>query len=139
MLEPFNENRESWAEGNKIYKNETKSVEDLDRVLDEIHQTYNGFKTQAYQLPTEFNEHLLTKKGYSVIFLYRKNHLKCAVSNFIAEQTKIWTAEEKERAMNTPHQLKPLDINNLEKHIQYLKEDQDMYLAILKTSSSLFS
>lgn len=135
MHEPFNEEREQWAEGNKNYINETKTIVDLDQALEEIHKTYNGFKHLAYQLPEELTEHLLKNKGYKIIFLHRKNHLKSMVSAFIAEQTSVWTPEEKEQK-GEPESLKPLDIEEMRKEIEYLKHDLKSYRSMVQQSGT---
>lgn len=138
MTEPFNEEREKWAEDEKNYKNETNSIKDLDRVLDEIHKSYNGFKTLSYQLPKKLTEYLLTKKGYRIFFLHRKNLLRSMISAFIAEQTHIWTAEEKLTKQKQPQKLEPLNITKLKKEIKYLKEDTEHYLNVLQKSQIPF-
>jgi len=137
MTEPFNEEREKWEEGNKNYKNETRTIADLDRVLEEIHQSYNGFKTLSYQLPEELTDYLLTKKGYEVIFLYRKNLLQTMVSAFIAEQTTAWSIEDKQKQEELK-ELKPLDIKKLEEQIDYLKEDTEHYRNTLQKENISF-
>ncbi len=126
MHEPFNEERETWEGDNKNYLNETKTTADLDRVLGDIHHSYNGFKHLAYQLSEELTEHLLKDKGYEVIFLHRRNHLKSMVSAFVAEQTSVWTPEEKAHK-GEPKSLEPLDIEEMRKEIEYLKHDLKAY------------
>ena len=138
MHEPFNESRETWWEGNKNYLNETKTVEDLDRVLDEVHKDHNGFKHLSYQLPEDLTEYLLTNKGYSIIFLHRRNHLQSMVSAFIAEQTNIWQVEDIKKK-GQPTSLKSLDIQKIKKEIEYLKNDTDIYKKIIqKANTPLF-
>lgn len=131
MHEPFNEERETWVEGNKNYINDTKTTEDLDRSLDDVHKTRNGFKHLAYQLPEELTEHLIKNKGYKIIFLHRQNHLKSMVSAFIAEQTSVWTPEEKEQN-GEPKSLEPLNIGEMRKEIEHLKHDLNMYLSMAR-------
>lgn len=138
MHEPFNEERENWYEDNKNYLNETKTIEDLDRVLEEIHEKHNGFKHLSYQLPEDLTEHLLTKKGYSVIFQQRKNHLQGMVSAFIAEQTNIWQSEDVGKHKE-PSSLKSLDIGKIKKEIEYLKHDLALFKNMLqKAGTPLF-
>jgi LPS sulfotransferase NodH len=134
MIEPFNEGREGWPGDNKNYIRETRIIEDLDRVLEEIHKNHNGFKTLSYQLPEELNEYLLTKKGYKIIFLHRRNLLKTAISDFVAEQTKVWSVEDKEKK-GVPTELQPLDIERMEKWITYVREETNNYLNLLKRSN----
>lgn len=131
MQEPFNEERRKWAEDNKNYKHETKTVEDLDRVLEEIHELYNGFKHLSYQLPEDLTKHLIVKKGYKIIFLHRKNYLKSIVSLLVAEQTGVWTPEDKEQKGESKS-LKPLNIEEIKEEIEHLKNDLDSYRLMAK-------
>lgn len=132
MYEPFNEFRKEWAEDKISYKKDTKTIKDLDRALEEVHQSYNGLKTLSYQLPKDLTEHLLVKKGYTVVFLYRENHLKSVISRLIAVQTNIWTTEQKEKQQEQPKTLASLDIKEMRKEIESLKNNLKDYLSILK-------
>lgn len=131
LSQPFNETRHVYAKDERNYRKEVQTIEDLDRILNEIDSQYNGFKTFSFQLPEEFNVYLLTKRGYKIIFLNRKNHLKSVVSKFIAEQTKIWTADEKEQRQNQPDTLNSIDINAVRGEVEYLKSDYQKYSEIL--------
>lgn len=129
MHEPFNEDREEWAEGNQNYVDKVKTVEDLERALKDVHESYCGFKHLSYQLPTNLTKHLLTNEGYRIIFLNRKNYLKTSVSALVAEQTGVWISEEKEQ-MERLETLQPLDIEKVREKIDHFKNEIDRYKSV---------
>ena len=97
--EPLNEDFSSWLPANPDYRARVTDVTSLDRVVNGILADYSGFKVHTYQLEMELLAHLLCRRDLYVVFLQRRNLLEAVVSNLIAEQTGLWAAWDRERAL----------------------------------------
>lgn len=137
MREPFNDRRDQWEEGNKNYIKDLDNGTPMSEIMEDIEKDYNGFKTLSYQLSDAYNKELLTSYGYSIIFLYRKNQLRSAVSGEIAKQTKIWQAEDKDKN-EAVNELAALDIQKLKEVINDQYKEIDQYRNILKDTNVKF-
>ncbi|MDX1535954.1 MAG: hypothetical protein R3346_04315 [Candidatus Spechtbacterales bacterium] len=146
MVEPFNEDRIKWKKGNKNYKQEISSLEDIDPVLSEIHETHNGFKTLMYQLPQEYYEYILDKED-KIILLHRKNLLQATVSAEIAKQTGVWDFTKDSGAKKDTKKIlsdmkekkfKPLDMGHIRKAVEFLSNSTLHYKNLLRKSNKSF-
>ncbi len=97
LNEPFNENFSTWLPANPDYRARVADVTSLDQVVDGIVAAYSGFKLHTYQLDMELLAHLLSRQDLHVVFLRRRNLLEAVVSSFIAEQTGLWSAWDRDR------------------------------------------
>lgn len=97
--EPFNENFASWLPANPDYRAQVTDVASFDRVVDGILADYSGFKVQTYQLEPGLLHHLLRRRDLHIVFLRRRNLLEAIVSGFIAAQTGLWAAWDRDRAL----------------------------------------
>lgn len=114
LEEPFSFNRHQWPGKHIAYRQAlTDKVDSLDKQLDLIFEEVIGFKHLQCQLSEEFNKHLLSNSG-NIIFLHRRNLLKAAISNQIAEQSRHW-GQDRSIVLNT--KFKPFSINKLENFI----------------------
>ncbi len=137
MREPFNDRRDQWEEGNKNYLKDLDNGTPMNEIMEDIEKDYNGFKTLSYQLGDIYNNELLTSYDCSIIFLYRKNQLRSAVSGEIAKQTKIWQAEDKEKHASV-QELSALDIEKIKEVIEVQYKEINQYRNILKDAQIKF-
>ena len=128
-IEPFNKDHSKWDDNNKDYYKSVKSTEKLDKALIEIFKKYSAIKCLDYQLPKRLYYRLLNKKDLKIVFLKRKNLGDATLSNAIAEQTKEW---HKVKSEDIYSNLKPINVNRLEKWISYVGSLSDTYLSFLK-------
>jgi hypothetical protein len=130
--EPFNENFTAWLPGNPDYRAAVTDVTSLDRVVDGILADYSGFKVHSYQLDVELLAHLLCRRDLHVVFLRRRNLLEAAVSGLIAEQTGLWAAWDRDRALEDYYaNLAPLSVEDVREKLRHLAENLSEVAAIL--------
>lgn len=134
--EPFNENFSSWLPANPDYRARITGVTSLDRVVDGILADYSGFKVHTYQLETELLARLLCRRDLYVVFLRRRNLLEAVVSGLIAEQTGLWAAWDRDRALEDYYtDLAPLPVENVRDKLRQTRENLAEVAAILRTRS----
>ena len=134
LNEPFNENYATWLPGNPDYRAVVTDVTSLDRVVDGILADYSGFKVHSYQLDAELLAHLLCRADLYVVFLHRRNLLEAAVSGLIAEQTGLWAAWDRDRALQDYYtDLGPLAVRDVRDKLRQLRENLAEMAAILAT------
>ena len=121
ILEPFNETHGYAAlDGKEIIGRES-----LFQVLDEIScKGFNVVKHLDYQLSHELNFHLLGYGFKHILFLWRRNALKCVVSNQISIQSREW-GRDREKILNTEY--KPLDIEKLRGNMEWYRSEVKLY------------
>lgn len=119
--EPFNEDRESWAPGNKNYRELVHDWASLESVLDEIFASFNGLKVLSYQLPEGWVMRLIGRPDLRVIFIRRRNVLQAVVSVLISEQTGLWHRWDTRRAIESYYTaLRPLDVADVRNRVHLL-------------------
>ena len=134
--EPFNENFSSWLPANPDYLARITDVTSLDRVVDGILTDYSGFKVHTYQLEMELLAHLLCRRDLYVVVLRRRNLLEAVVSNLIAEQTGLWAAWDRDRALEDYYTgLGPLPMEDVREKLRWTRENIAEVAAILRTRS----
>ena len=134
--EPFNEDFSSWLPANPDYRALVTDVTSLDRVVDGILADYSGFKVHSYQLDPELLAHLLRRRDLYVVFLRRRNLLEAAVSGLIAEQTGLWAAWDRDRALEDYYTgLAPLSVQDVRDKLRQIRENLAEVTAILSTRS----
>jgi hypothetical protein len=134
LNEPFNENFSSWLPTNPDYRARITDVTSLDRVVDGILADYSGFKVHSYQLETDLLAHLLCRRDLCVVFLRRRNLLEAVVSNLIAEQTGLWAAWDRDRALEDYYTgLDALPVEDVRDKLRQTRENLAEVAAILHT------
>jgi hypothetical protein len=134
--EPFDEDFSSWLPGNPDYRSLVTDVTSLDRVVDGILDDYSGFKVHGYQLGPELLAHLLCRTDLYVVSLRRRNLLAAVVSWLIAEQTDLWEAWERDRALEDYYtDLAPLPVEDVREKVRQTRENLAEVAAILSTRS----
>jgi hypothetical protein len=134
--EPFNEDFSSWLPANLDYRALVTDVTSLDRGVDGILAEYSGFKVLSYQLDPELLAHLLCRPDLYVVFLRRRNLLEAAVSGLIAEQTGLWAAWDRDRALADYYtDLAPLLVEDVWEKLRQIRENLAEVAAILGTRS----
>lgn len=134
--EPFNEDFSTWLPANPDYRARATDVTSLDRVVDGILADYSGFKVHTYQLEMELLAHLLGRRDLYVVFLRRRNLLETVVSNLIAEQTGLWAAWDRERALEDYYtDLAPLSVEDVRGKLRWTRENLAEVAAILRARS----
>ena len=134
--EPFNEDFSSWLPANPDYRALVTDVTSLDRVVDGILADYSGFKVHSYQLDPELLAHLLSRRDLHVMFLRRRNLLEAAVSGLIAEQTGLWAAWDRDRALEDYYTgLAPISVQDVRDKLRQIRENLAEVTAILSTRS----
>jgi LPS sulfotransferase NodH len=132
LNEPFNEKYATWLPANPDYRSAVTDVTSLDRVVDGILADYSGFKVHSYQLDVELLAHLLRRPDLYVVFLRRRNLLEAAVSGLIAEQTGLWAAWDRDRALADYYtDLAPLSVADVRDKLRQLREHLAEMAAIL--------
>jgi LPS sulfotransferase NodH len=134
LNEPFNENFSSWLPANPDYRARVTDLGSLDQVVDGILANYSGFKLHTYQLDIELLAHLLSRRELHVVFLRRRNLLEAVVSSFIAEQTGLWSAWDRERDLEAYYtELAPLSVEDVRELLRLTREDLAAVAAALRT------
>jgi hypothetical protein len=132
--EPFNEDFSTWLPANPDYRALVTDVASLDRVVDGILADYSGFKVHSYQLEVELLAHLLCRRDLYIVFLRRRNLLEAAVSGLIAEQTGLWAAWDRDRALEDYYTgLAPLSVEDVRDKLRQIRENLAEVAAILGT------
>ena len=123
ILEPFNE-KDGYARGREI-----AGEDDLFRVLDELYSRgINVVKHLNCQLSRELNCRLLEYGFRHILFLWRRNALKRAVSNEISFQAREWR-RDRQKILST--NFKPLDVENLKGNIDWYRSEVQWYREFL--------
>jgi LPS sulfotransferase NodH len=136
LNEPFNEGFSSWLPGNPDYRARINDAASLDQVIGSILADYSGFKVHTYQLETELLAHLLRRRDLYVVFLRRRNLLEAVVSNLIAEQTGLWAAWDRDRALEDYYtDLSPLSMEDIRELLEWTRENLAEVAAILGARS----
>jgi hypothetical protein len=136
LNEPFNENFSSWLPANPDYLARVADVISLDQVVDGILADYSGFKLHTYQLETDLLAHLLSRDDLCVIFLRRRNLLEAVLSSFIAEQTGLWSAWDRERPLEAYYtDLAPVPLDDLRALLGWTRDSLAGVAAALRTRS----
>ena len=133
LEEPFNENFTRWNRDNKNYLELIHDIPSLDEQVAEIFATHNGIKMLDYQLPRELAVHMLQRPDYKIIFLRRRNLLQSVVSVLIAEQSHLWKKWEMIQPLEEYYRsLQPLDIQEIQGRVTYLKQQLDFFESIVE-------
>jgi hypothetical protein len=131
--EPFNESFTDWLPDNPDYLAQVTDVASLDRVVNGILAEYSGFKVHTYQLESEQLTHLLCRSDLHIVFLRRRNLLEAVVSGQIAEQTGLWAAWDRERALEDYYtDLAPLSLPDLRDSLRWLGQNLEEVAATLR-------
>ena len=76
---------------------------------------------------------MLKRKDIKILFLIRRNKVLSAVSGLVAEQTAIWQKEDTKKIdPKAFDRLKPIDITEMRKRINYLKELNEAHSKFLE-------
>lgn len=78
-----------------------KERSDFHLLTERIFADYNGFKILIQQLPISYKiwEHFQADKNLKIVFLTRNNLLESALSNKLAQKTRIWQVDVNEQAI----------------------------------------
>lgn len=134
LNEPFNENFTSWLPANPDYLSQVTDAISLDRVVDGILDRYSGFKLHTYQLEMGLLAHLLTRTDLHVVFLRRRNLLEAVVSSFIAEQTGLWAAWDRDRDLESYYtDLAPLPLDQVRELLEHTRDDLAAVATVLRS------
>lgn len=134
LNEPFNEDFSSWLPANPDYLSQVSDVASLDQVVDGILAGHSGFKLHTYQLEMSLLAHLLTRPDLHVVFLRRRNLLEAVVSSFIAEQTGLWSAWDRDQDPEAYYNdLAPVPLDDLRELLGQTREDLGEVAAILRS------
>lgn len=126
MEEPFNEDRAAWVPGYKNYRELVHDIPSLDRQLEEIWASHNGFKLLDYQLPEAMLHHIFQDQANRFVFLRRQNLLQAVVSVLIAHQNQLWQIWDADRPVTDYFkQLEPLDLEEVQQRVAGLKQHLD--------------
>ncbi|MFH1966054.1 MAG: hypothetical protein ABIJ42_11010 [Acidobacteriota bacterium] len=132
MLEPFNK-----ADGYSGSREDIADRDSLCRVMDEISgKGINVVKHLNCQLSQELNCRLLEYGFRQILFLWRRNSLKRAVSNEISFQAREWR-RDREKILNAEY--KSLDINKLRENMEWYRSEVKWYRAFLESRGIPFS
>ncbi len=101
--------------------------EQLYLALDGLLSQYSGLKHVESALSREQNKRLLTEFGLKVVFLWRKNSLKWAISNALSIQSKVWHVWGRTREQHSSHEFQAIEISKLHNAIKYYKKSLDWY------------
>lgn len=131
LLEPFNKTHG--------YARDREDIVDRDslyRVLDEISdKKINVVKHLSCQLSQELNGHLVEYGFRHILFLWRRNALKRAVSNEISFQAGHWR-RDRDKILNTEY--KPLDIDKLRENMEWYRSEVKSYRGMLESGGTPF-
>lgn len=79
----------------------TNTKKDVDNMIHELYDNrkYNYIKVCFFSYEKNFNNYLylikkISDRGYKIIYLYRENLLKRALSKVIANKTKVWEVND---------------------------------------------
>jgi hypothetical protein len=134
LNEPFNEDFRSWLPANPDYLSQVADVTSLDQVVDGILVGYSGFKVHTYQLPVDLLAHLLTRRDLHVVFLRRRNLLEAVVSSFIAEQTGLWSAWDRDQDLEAYYtHLASVPLDDLKVLLGQTRNDLEEVAALLRS------
>jgi len=123
ILEPFNE-EDGYAAAREI-----SGKESLYQVLDEISSRgIHVIKHLNCQLERDLNCRLLEYGYRRILFLWRRNALKRAVSNEISFQSQEWR-RDRQRIIDTD--FKPLDLEKLKANIKWYRSEVEWYRQFL--------
>lgn len=118
IAEPFNIKK-------KIITKKPNNISELKKSLQEEIWPYCNCIKHNHGLSKRQNEYLLTHPQHNIIFLYRKNALKRAISQQIALKTNVWGLnEEKTRKIE---KMKNISLPMLD--IKAIKNEMNSYLA----------
>ncbi|MEZ4383058.1 MAG: Stf0 family sulfotransferase [Nannocystaceae bacterium] len=101
----------------------------FDAELARIFARHDGIKHVLHQLSPLLARRMLRTRGYRVIFLWRRNRLRQAVSNLLAFETAVWHAGD---GPWPPAELPPLDVDRLAAMIAYYRDSQRIFRAMLR-------
>lgn len=127
LLEPFN-----LRDGYAGRREEIRDVDRLHEFLEEM--AGNGINVVKHlncQLSRELNCRLLEYGFRNILFLWRRNALKRAVSNEISFQAREWR-RNREKILNTDYQ--PLDIGKLRGNMQWYRSEVDWYREFMRSA-----
>lgn len=129
-MEPFHPDYSKWNPGEKNYNQSITSSEKMGKVLDEIFEKFNAMKVLSYQFPSNIYLAMLKRKDLKILFLRRKNNALGALSSLIAHQTSMW--HKKDMDEKSYENLKPIDIPEMKKMVDYMNELNEKYESFLK-------
>ncbi len=133
LNEPFNEDFSTWLPANPDYLAQVTDVASLDQVVDGILVAYSGFKLHTYQLDMELLAHLLSRRDLHVVFLRRRNLLEAVVSSFIAEQTGLWSAWDRDRDLEAYYtDLVPAPLEDVRNLLTWTRDNLAEVAAVLR-------
>lgn len=137
LTEPFHQDYSQWNPGEPNYLDSIVDITSLEKTLVEIFSGCNGIKVLDYQLPQDLYTHMLLMPQYKVIMLKRRNILQAVISGLLAEQTSVWqSADFNADTRNLYRNLEPLPLEELEKRLDYLVQNQYYFWKILKDRPS---
>lgn len=126
--EPLHDKYSTWHPGERNYISLLTDTASLDEQINHIFSKCDGFKIHDHSLSKELYSHLLLDQRYRVIFLWRKNLLKTAISSYLAEQTGIWHISDlKGDREDAYFNLKPVPLEDIERRLKYTYELQQYY------------
>lgn len=125
LLEPFNETHGDARD------RDVNNRDSLYSVLNEISDNgINVVKHLSCQLSQELNTNLLEYGFRQILFLWRRNALKRAVSHAISSQAGHWR-RDREKILNTEY--KPLDIDNLSRNMEWYRSEVKWYREFMRS------
>jgi len=128
-IEPFHPKYSQWNPKERNYSEFIKDVKTMDFALNEVFSKYSSVKVLDYQLPKKLYFRMIDRADLKIIFLRRKNLVDAAISTAVAERTGEWH-ERKDKIVY--ENLKPLDVEEIRKWVDYVGGLSDTYLSYLK-------
>lgn len=128
-IEPFHEGYAKWNPGEKDYSKFIVDPETMNQALDELFSRYTAIKVLSYQFDEEIYFEMIRRKDLRILFLSRKNVPQEALSSLVAEQTSEYHQRLNEDVYDN---LKPIDINQMEKMVDYVTSLNKTYSDFLE-------
>lgn len=130
LFEPFHPDAGSpfAAEGERPL-DPLANLERFDAEIAAIFARHDAIKHVLHQLSPLLARRMLRTRAFRVIFLWRRNRLRQAVSNLLAFETAVWHAGD---GPWPPVALPPLDIDRLASMIAYYRDSQRIFRAMLR-------
>ncbi len=128
-IEPFHEGFSKWNPKEKNYSELIKDPQTMNSALDELFSKYTAIKVLTYQFPEEIYYTMLGRKDLKILFLRRKYVAQEALSGLIAEQTSQYHKQDNQEIYKY---LKPIDLDNMQKMIDYITDMNSKYESFLE-------
>lgn len=122
--EPFNENFASWGPNNPDYVARLRNGESFEDLLEELFTEFTGLKELSYQVDDQALATLVGRSDVKVIALRRRNLLQAAVSQVVAERTRLWKTWDAERDLEDYYRgLPALEVSEVTSRMDWTRAE----------------